>query len=164
VVLGKFITTESPRTRRGSPRKISVRPLPNNGEAMLKLFYLVSCALCFVNGAWMLFFPLSWYRYLPADVPHTGPFNPHFVRDLGVVYLVVALAFGWSARNIDRSRPVHLALTVFFAGHALIHLADIVAGRLPDNHWLIDTPGVFAPALIMIVLALPSVRRRLGGT
>jgi len=130
---------------------------------MLKLFYLVSCALSFVNGAWMLFFPLSWYTKLPADVPHTGPFNPHFVRDLGVVYLVVALAFGWSARNIDRSRPVHLALTGFFAGHALIHLADIATGRLPHSHWLIDTPGVFAPALIMIVLAVPSVRRRLGG-
>ena len=131
---------------------------------MLKLFYLIFCVFCVVNGAWMLFFPLSWYTNLPADVPHTGPFNPHFVRDLGVVYIVVALAFGWSARNIDRSRPVHLALTAFFAGHALIHLADIVVVRLPHSHWLIDTPGVFAPALIMIVLAVPSVRRRLGGT
>jgi len=131
---------------------------------MLKFFYLISCALCFVNGTWMLFFPLSWYTDLPADVPHTGPFNPHFVRDLGVVYLVVALAFGWSARNMDRSRPVHLALTVFFAGHALIHLADIASGRLPHSHWLIDMPGVFVPALIMIVLAVPFVRRRIGGT
>ena len=131
---------------------------------MLKRFCLLSCFICFVNGIWMLFFPLSWYTDLPADVPHTGPFNPHFVRDLGVVYIVVALAFGWSARNIDRSQPVHLALTVFFAGHALIHLADIAAGRLPHSHWLIDMPGVFAPALIMIVLAVPSVKRRLGGT
>lgn len=111
----------------------------------------------------MLFFPLSWYNDFPADVPHTGPFNPHLVRDLGVVFLVVALAFGWSAVHLDRSRPVHWALTVFFTGHALIHVTDIVMGRLPHSHWLIDLPGVFITALIMIVLAVPSVRKLLSG-
>jgi hypothetical protein len=108
--------------------------------------------------------PTVVYTDLPADVPHTGPFNQHFVRDLGVVFLIVGLAFGWSALNVDRSRLVHLALTAFLTGHALIHLADIVAGRLPHSHWAIDMPGVFVPALLMIVLAVPSVRRRLGAT
>jgi len=133
-------------------------------NAMLKLIYLIFGLLSLVNGAWMLLFPLSWYTDLPAAVPNTGPFNPHFVRDLGVVFLIAAFAFGWSALNIDRSRPVHLALAAFFTGHALIHLADIVVGRLPHSHWRIDLPGVFVPALLMIVLAVPSVRRRLGGT
>lgn len=128
---------------------------------MLKLIYLIFGLLSLFNGAWMLLFPLSWYTDLPAAVPNTGPFNPHFVRDLGVVFLIVGFAFGWSAFNLDRSRPVHLVLTAFFTGHALIHLADIVAGRLPHNHWTIDIPGVFVPALLMIILAVPSVRSRL---
>ena len=131
---------------------------------MLKSIYFIFCVLSIINGAWMLLFPLSWYTDLPAAVPHTGPFNPHFVRDLGVVFLVVGLAFGWSALNVNRSRLVHLALTVFFVGHALIHLTDILAGRLPHSHWLMDLPGVFVPALIMITLAVPSVRRRMGGS
>lgn len=126
---------------------------------MLKVFYLVGCVFSLVNGAWMLIFPFSWYTDFPADISHTGPYNPHFVRDLGVAFLVMALAFGWSALHLDRSRPVHLALTVFFTGHALIHVADIVMGRLPNSHWLIDLPGVFVPALIMIALAVPSVRK-----
>ena len=134
----------------------------NRDNLMLRLFYVISCVFSFVNGAWMLLFPRSWYTDFPADIPHTGPFNPHFVRDLGVVYLVVALAFAWSARHVDRSRPVHLGLMVFFVGHALIHLVDIASGSLPRSHWLIDAPGVFIPALIMILLAVPSVRRRLG--
>jgi hypothetical protein len=129
---------------------------------MLKIFYTVACPLSLANGMWMLFSPLSWYTDFPAAVPHTGPFNPHFVRDLGVTYLVVALGFGWCALHLDRSRPVHLGLTVFFGGHALIHLVDILAGRLPDAHWLIDTPLVFMPALLLIVFAVPSIRRRLG--
>jgi len=119
--------------------------------------------LSIFNGAWMLLFPLSWYTDLPAAVPHTGPFNQHFVRDLGVVFVIVGLAFGWSALNVSQSSKVHLALTAFFTGHALIHLADIVMGRLPHSHWTIDMPGVFIPALLMIVLAVPSIRRRLGG-
>ena len=127
---------------------------------MLKLFYLVACFLSVVNGAWMLFFPLSWYTDFPAAVSHTGPFNHHFVRDLGVAYTVVALGFGWCALHLDRSRPAHVGLTVFFTGHALIHLADIMSGRLPQAHWLIDTPLVFVPALLLIIFAVPSVRRR----
>ncbi len=121
---------------------------------MLRLFYLLSAVLSFLNGAWMLLFPRSWYTDFPADIPHTGAFNPHFVRDLGVVYLVVALAFAWCARNIDRSLPVHLALTIFFVGHALIHIVDIASGNLSPNHWLVDAPGVFMPALIMIGIAI----------
>jgi hypothetical protein len=129
---------------------------------ILKLFYAVACIFNLANGAWMLFFPFSWYTDLPAAVPHTGPYNAHFVRDLGVAFIVAGLGFGWCAIYPDRCRPVHLGLTAFFAGHALIHLADILTGRLPAAHWLIDAPGVFAPALLLIVLAVPSVRKRLG--
>jgi hypothetical protein len=129
---------------------------------MFKGIYLVFSLLNLFNGAWMLLFPQSWYKDLPADVPHTGPFNAHFVRDLGVAFLVAGVAFAWSARNIDRSYPVHIGLTIFFTGHALIHLGDILTGHLPTTHWLIDIPGVFLPALLMIVLALPVVRRRLA--
>ena len=129
---------------------------------MLKLFYLFGCVMSLFNGAWMLLFPLSWYTDLPAGVPHTGPFNAHFVRDLGVAFLTTGVAFAWSARNIDRAYPVHIGLTLFFTGHALIHLLDITTGHLPSTHWLIDLPGVFVPALIMIVLAIPSIRSRLA--
>ena len=129
---------------------------------MLKVIYLVLSFLNLFSGAWMLLFPQSWYTDLPADVPHTGPFNAHFVRDLGVAFLVAGIAFTWSARNIDRSYPVHIGLTIFFTGHALIHLVDILTGHLPATHWLIDTPGVFLPALIMIVLWVPRGRRGLA--
>jgi len=128
---------------------------------ILKLFYITFGILSLFNGAWMFLFPQSWYTDLPAAVPHTGPFNAHFVRDLGVAFLVIGVAFAWSARNIDRSYPIHIALTLFFTGHALIHLLEISTGHLPSSHWLIDLPGVFVPALITIVLAVPSVRRRL---
>lgn len=129
---------------------------------MLKLFYAIGCLLSLVTGVWMLFFPLSWYTNFPAAIPHTGSFNSHFIRDLGVANLVWALGFGWCALHLDRSRLIHFGLTVFFVGHALIHAADILAGRLPDAHWQIDTPGVFVPALLLVIFTIPSIRRHLG--
>ncbi len=46
-----------------------------------------------VNALIQLALPLAWYDAVPG-VPLTGPFNPHFVRDIGMAYLVVVL--GWS--------------------------------------------------------------------
>ena len=129
---------------------------------MLKLIYASAGVLSLINGAWMLFFPLSWYTDFPAAIPHTGSFNPHLIRDLGVAFCVMALGFGWCATHLGRCRPVHLGLTTFFVGHALIHVADIVMGRLPGAHWLIDAPGVFAPAVLLVALVFPSVRKYLG--
>lgn len=130
---------------------------------MLKVIYFIFSLLNLFNGVWMLLFPQSWYTDLPAAVPHTGPFNAHFVRDIGVASIVASVAFAWSARNIDRSYPIHIGLTLLFAGHALIHIVDIMTGHLPTEHWLIDLPGVFLPALIMIALAIPSLRMRVAG-
>ena len=39
-----------------------------------------------VNGVWMLADPIRWYEKLPAAVPDTGPFNAHFVRDIGCAF------------------------------------------------------------------------------
>lgn len=37
------------------------------------------------NGLFMLADPVQWYAMVPG-VPETGPFNPHFVRDIGAIY------------------------------------------------------------------------------
>ena len=42
------------------------------------------------NGVMMLLAPLPWYDAVPGVVA-TGPFNPHFVRDIGAAYLVAGL-------------------------------------------------------------------------
>lgn len=39
------------------------------------------------NGLFMLADPAQWYAIVPG-VPETGPFNAHFVRDIGAIYVV----------------------------------------------------------------------------
>jgi hypothetical protein len=108
-----------------------------------------------VNGLWMLFAPAGWYRDLPAGVPDTGPLNLHFVRDIGAAFFTIGAAFLVTAPTAPRHRGVVLAAALFFVLHALVHVTDLVSARLPVDHWLIDLPGVFLPALVLVVLSLP---------
>ena len=107
------------------------------------------------NGLWMLAAPADWYERLPAGVPDTGPLNLHFVRDIGAAFTTIGVAFCVAAPRAREHRAVVLGAGLFFVLHALIHVADLVADRLPYDHWLIDLPGVFAPAAFLAVLALP---------
>jgi hypothetical protein len=46
-----------------------------------------------------------------------------------------------------------LAFTaLFYVLHALVHVTDTLAGRLPPSHWAIDLPGVYLPAAVLVVL------------
>jgi len=101
----------------------------------------------------MLTAPAQWFAAIPGAAD-TGPFNPHLVRDYGICYLIVGAAI---LIALARSFPygLHVAATAFFTGHALLHAWDILAGRLPAHHWTMDFPGVFLPAVFLLVMSLP---------
>jgi hypothetical protein len=122
-------------------------------RALIVSFYYLLAAGSLANGAWMLLAPTGWFSGVPAAVADTGPLNIHFVLDLGVVFLIAGLGALWCARNLDESGPVHWGLTLFFGGHALVHVVEIVSGRLPASHWWIDLPLVFLPAVVLLAVA-----------
>jgi hypothetical protein len=130
-------------------------------RGLLKAFYAILGIGSLANGLWMLASPASWYVGVPAAVPDTGPLNTHFVHDIGVVFVVVGLGALWCARNLERCAPVHWGITLFYAGHALVHVAEIAVGILPHSHWWIDLPLVFLPAVLLVATGLPPLRRRL---
>ena len=65
-------------------------------STMLKTFCLAMAALlgtaAVANGVYMLVAPESWYFAVPGD-PTTGPFNQHFIRDIGLIFLFLGGAF-----------------------------------------------------------------------
>jgi hypothetical protein len=118
------------------------------------------------NAVWMLAGPLHWYNELPAAVPDTGPFNPHFVRDIGCAFLAVGVALGWAALA-PQWRPALVPIAaLFLGGHALVHVYDTLRGALADSHWAIDLPGVYLPALVLCYAAIAQRgrMRTIGGT
>ena len=55
------------------------------------------------NGLAMLAAGPLWYETVPG-VSETGPFNPHFVQDIGVAFLVAGLALAARAGALDTGR------------------------------------------------------------
>ena len=110
------------------------------------------------NGVWMLVDPARWYTDLPAGVPDTGPLNEHFVRDIGCAFLTLGIALAWGALR-PRARAVAVTLAaVFFGLHALLHVYDTARGFIGQDHWWLDFPGVYLPALILVVASLRFLR------
>ena len=102
------------------------------------------------NGLVMLALPEGWYEAVPG-VTGTGPFNRHFVNDIGAAFLVAGLGTGWAAWRPAEGWPALVAGTGFVAFHALIHLAEAAGGH--GLHALQrDVFGVFVPALLGLFL------------
>jgi hypothetical protein len=114
-----------------------------------------------LNALWMLAVPAAWYAAVPG-VTQTGPFNPHFVRDIGAAYLVTAAALIWFAASPKAQSAVQ-AGAAFLTLHALVHLWDAVAGR-EHAHQLIDLATVFLPSVLAIWIAWPAHQRCRGET
>jgi len=104
------------------------------------------------NGLVMLFASSTWWDDVPG-VPETGPFNPHFVQDVGAAFLLAGLAQAARAW-----RPIYwpaaLAGSAFLAAHAAIHLVMIARGQ--DHHAAADLASIILPAALAVYSAFPS--------
>ncbi len=106
-----------------------------------------------VNGLLMLFFAQAWYQMVPG-ASASGPFNPHFVRDIGCAYLASGGALAWFLYDA-RARGGALAGAAFLALHALVHLWDVSAGRESLATMKLDLPDIYMPALLALWIAWP---------
>jgi len=103
------------------------------------------------NGVVMLFAGPWWYGVVPG-VPSTGPFNPHFVKDIGAAYLVVGVSLAAFAFRPGRAFAALVAAAAFLTLHAAIHIGDALASPTCGHDLVRDLPGVFLPALISLGL------------
>ncbi len=120
----------------------------------LKLVYAALGMAVALNGLWMLLAPAPWFMRAPG-VAHTGSFNAHLVRDFGACYLLVGLLILGSLARGSLTPTVHLWVTLFAIMHAAIHAGEILSGQLSAEHWRVDFPGVFLPALLLLVCSHP---------
>lgn len=105
-----------------------------------------------VTGLTQLTAPFAFYNATPGAAA-TGPFNPHFVRDVGAAFITAAagiLAFAWRPHA---ARPALLMSASFLVLHAAVHLFDAVCGARPLQDSLRDL-GVHLMALAALGLAL----------
>jgi hypothetical protein len=106
----------------------------------------------FGNGLFMLIVPLAWYHFVPG-VTHTGSFNQHFIRDIGLIQMFLGAAFGVGMIIRPASRVVlWAAATSWLIAHAILHLWEVAVGICAPSAIVRDFPAVTLPALIGVVL------------
>jgi hypothetical protein len=105
------------------------------------------------NGLVMLFAGLAWYDAVPG-VTATGPYNAHFIRDIGAIYVMCALALGWFAWRPAQGWPAMAAAAAWLTMHAAIHVYDATCGTSPLADVQRDFVGVYLLAAIPLALSL----------
>lgn len=118
----------------------------SSGTTRRQIGLLAFTALLGGNGLWMLLAPGHWYGSVPG-VTDTGPLNVHFVRDIGITYLTLAVAFALAARRPWAAGTAVTIAAVWLVGHALLHGIEAVLGH-GSGAWHVEFFGIYLPALL----------------
>jgi hypothetical protein len=124
---------------------------------------IVLGSLAIFNGAFMLILPAEWYVTIPG-VTTTGPYNQHFLRDIGLVYSFVGASFLFGAIKPQQRLLLWLLPTLWLGSHALFHFWEVAVGICGPSALARDFPAVTLPAIIGALLTIsvyPSSRIRL---
>ena len=109
------------------------------------------------NGALMLASPDGWYAAVPG-VTTTGPFNQHFIRDIGLIFVLASVALAVGVARPSVRTLLWAATATWFGGHALFHLWEVAVGICAPSALLRDFAAVSLPAILTALLAVWSWR------
>ncbi|WP_457105333.1 hypothetical protein [Methylobacterium sp. P5_C11] len=109
------------------------------------------------NGAFMLASPEAWYFAVPG-VTTTGPFNQHFLRDIGLIFVLIGSGLVYGAQRPSSRVLLWSIGAIWLSGHALFHFWEVAVGICGPEVLSRDFPAVTLPALIAIALSVWSLR------
>ena len=100
-----------------------------------------------VNGGAMAFASSRWFAAAPGAAD-TGPFNVHFVTDVGLGYLASGIGLAIFA-STGRHRELAFGATLFVAFHAIFHLILLALGHgSPGTDLAIALPALLALGMV----------------
>ena len=104
------------------------------------------------TGLYIAGLPLVFYENAPG-VTETGPYNMHFVRDVGFAFLTSSAALTYGLYH--GSKPLMVFGSLWLFVHGLFHLSLWVHHGLHFNQaTLVDQVLVTIPAIVLFVLCL----------
>jgi len=115
--------------------------------------------LFLANGGYMLIAPESWYLGVPG-VADRGGFNQHFIRDIGLGYILTGGAFVAGAVYPEIRLAAWVMAAPWHVAHALFHFWEVAAGICGPVALAQDFAGVTVPSAIGVVLAATAWRAR----
>lgn len=127
---------------------------------MLKKFCVAASIVlgisAIANGTFMLIDPERWYIEVPG-VTMTGPFNQHFVRDIGLIFLLLGGLFLLGAAQPHLRVAFWAVPSIWLAGHALFHFWEVAVGICGPSALARDFPAVTLPAIAGLAITVWAV-------
>ena len=119
---------------------------------MIRMLIWALVAFYLLTGLYIAVLPHDFYLNAPG-ARETGPYNMHFMRDVGFAFLTSAIAIGYGV--YANHRPVMILGSLWLLIHGLFHISLwLVHGMQLDQAALIDAVTVSIPAIAVFVLCL----------
>lgn len=135
---------------------------PDAGDRIAQALVGIAALLALANGAFMLVDPFGWYEAV-GTVKTTGPANAHFLRDIGLAYLVSAGLLLYAAGNLYLRWSSALAGSVWLLLHGVLHVWEVTSGICAPGIFWRDAPGVLGiPLLALAGAAVMFARSRVA--
>lgn len=117
----------------------------------MRIALLVLGSLTLLTGPAISFAPTLFYEMTPG-VSMMGPFNLHFIRDVGIAFFVSGGAIVFGVMQGNRALAIAGASWPFL--HAVFHLQLWAARNFAlDGVAAFDFAAVILPAFVMMALA-----------
>ena len=109
-------------------------------------------AFYLLTGLYIAVLPHDFYLNAPG-AKETGPYNMHFIRDVGFAFITSSVAIGYGI--FANQKPVMVFGSLWLLIHGLFHLTLwIVHGMQLDSAAIVDALVVSIPALAVFAVCL----------
>jgi hypothetical protein len=127
---------------------------PDMLDRIAQILIAIAALFALFNGAFMLWDPYGWYQAV-STVKFTVPPNQHFIRDIGIAFIMSGVMLGYSAWYPSGRWMAALAGSLFLAAHGALHIYEVLTGICAQDVFWKDAPGVLGPPLMVwIALAI----------
>lgn len=137
------------------------RPTPAPLPRSIAVVAVVVAALFVANGVFMLLAPQTWYFAIDG-VSDTGPFNQHFIRDIGFIYAITGGCVALGVISPAGRAALWLSAGAWHASHAAFHVWEVIVGICGADALVRDFAGVTLPSLLTLGMGLYAWRRSPG--
>nr|WP_298897103.1 hypothetical protein [uncultured Altererythrobacter sp.] len=135
---------------------------PDAVERLVQVILAIAAAFALFTGIFMIVDPFGWYDFVDT-VKASGPPNGHFIRDIGIAFIVSGAVLAYAAINPVMRWGSAVVGNLFPTLHGMLHIYEVVTGICsPDIFWR-DAPGVLGPALaVWVAIGIQLARQRVS--
>jgi len=122
---------------------------PDSADRIAQAMVLLAALFSGGNGIFMLADPFGWYEAI-GTVKATGPANAHFLRDIGLAFLMSAGLLAYAACHLALRWAAALAGAGWLGLHGGLHIWEVTTGICAPGIFWQDAPGTLGPPLLAL--------------